>query len=48
MEPTELSAILPGPLSHVVVVVIGHILKRDSVVLVESDARLVGVLLHDV
>lgn len=47
LEPTELSAVLPSPLSHVVISHDFSVLQGNSVVLTKEHSLLNGVLLDD-
>lgn len=44
LEPSEFSAVLPSPLSHVVVDIVGNVLKRLSVVLAKEHSLSLSVL----
>jgi hypothetical protein len=47
LEPGELSAVLPCPLSHVVIVVHRSVGESHSIILIEGHSVLVCVLLKD-
>ena len=47
LEPSELCAVLPSPLSHLVLVVHLGVKQRDSTILIKGFAFLVNVLLDD-
>lgn len=47
LEPAELGTILPGPLSHIVLIVHLSVGKRHSIVLIKSGTLLVGILLNN-
>lgn len=47
LEPSEFCAVLPSPLSHVVLVVHLGVGKRNSIILIKGCALLVAILLDD-
>jgi hypothetical protein len=46
LEPCELGAVLPCPLSHVVLAIHLGVAQCHSVILIECDSVLIGVLLE--
>ena len=47
LEPSELSAVLPCPLTHVILAVHLDVGESNSVILIQCDSMLVGVLLQN-
>lgn len=47
LEPSELGAVLPGPLSHVVLAIHLDVRESNSIILIKSNSMLICVLLYD-
>jgi len=47
LEPAEFGAILPSPLSHILVEIVRCILKSNSIVLAKEHASVFAILLND-